>query len=304
MTSEQPADTAVPEDGPIAPEADPRQDEAHDRTATAPEVSVTEDPGERGLRDGERVLLIDRKRRRYLITLETDGEFHTHAGVVPHADLLGRPEGVIVRSNRGATFTAFRPTLSDFVLKMPRGAQVIYPKDLGPILMLADVFPGARVLESGVGSGALSMTLLRAGAHVTGYEIREDFAARARKNVEAFGGSELAEHYRIQVRDVYEGIDEQMLDRVVLDLPEPWLVVPHAERALRPGGILVAYTPAITQAVQLREALEDSGFELAETTEVLQRGWNIDGMSVRPDHRMVAHTGFLTHARLLPAPPR
>lgn len=254
--------------------------------------------------EGEQILLIDRKKRRYLVVLEAGGEFHSHAGVVSHADLVGAQEGVVVRSNRGVTFTAFRPTLSDFVLKMPRGAQVIYPKDLGPILLMADVFPGARVLESGVGSGALSMTLLRAGADVTGYEIREDFATRARKNVRAFGGDALLERYRIEVRDIYEGIDERGLDRILLDLPEPWRVVPHAEEALRPGGILLAYTPAITQAVQLREAMVDSGFELAETVEVLQRGWNIDGMSVRPDHRMVAHTGFLTHARLLPVPER
>ena len=255
---------------------------------------------DRSFRVDEQILLIDRKKRRYLVTLEDGGEFHTHSGFIPHADIIGAPEGVALRSTRGATFTAFRPTLSDFILKMPRGAQVIYPKDLGPILMLADIFPGARVLESGVGSGALSMTMLRAGAHVVGYELRADFAARARKNVEAFGGPALAEHYRIEERDCYEGIDETQLDRIVLDLPEPWQVVPHAEKALRPGGILVAYTPAITQAVQLRETLVDTGFELAETIEVLHRGWNIDGMSVRPDHRMVAHTGFLTHARLLP----
>jgi tRNA (adenine57-N1/adenine58-N1)-methyltransferase len=259
---------------------------------------------DRSFRAGEQILLIDRKKRRYLVTLEPGGEFHTHAGFVPHDNIIGAPEGAILRSTKGANFTGFRPTLSDFVLKMPRGAQVIYPKDLGPILMLADIFPGARVLESGVGSGALSMTLLRAGAHVTGYEIRDDFARRAVKNVKAFGGEELAEHYRVEVRDIYEGIDEVQVDRIVLDLPEPWQVVPHAETALRPGGILVAYTPAITQAVQLRERLVDSGFELAETMEVLHRGWNIDGMSVRPDHRMVAHTGFLTHARLLPTPDR
>ena len=145
------------------------------------------------------------------------------------------------------------------------------------------------------------MTLLRAGAHVTGYELREDFAARAVKNVRAFGGEALTEHYRVEVRDCYEGIDERNLDRVVLDLPEPWQVVSHAERALRPGGIIVAYTPTIIQAVQMRERMVESGFELAETIEILQRGWNIDGTSVRPDHRMVAHTGFLTHARLLPS---
>ena len=256
---------------------------------------------DRSFKVGEEILLIDRKKRRYLVALEAEGEFHTHSGFVPHGDIVGREEGAVVRTSRGATFTTFRPTLSDFVLKMPRGAQVIYPKDLGPILMLADIFPGARVLESGVGSGALSMTMLRAGAIVTGYEIRADFAARAHKNVIAFGGVGLTENYTVHERDCYEGIDEENLDRVVLDLPEPWLVVPHAEKALHPGGIIVAYTPTIIQAVQFRERLVDSDFELAETVEVLHRGWNIDGTSVRPDHRMVAHTGFLSHARLLPS---
>ena len=262
---------------------------------------TTDDLPDRSLRAGERVLLIDRKKRRYLVTLEDGGEFHTHSGFIPHAEIIGCQEGAALRSTRGATFSVFRPTLSDFVLKMPRGAQVIYPKDLGAILMQADIFPGARVLESGVGSGALSMTLLRAGAVVTGYELRGDFAARAVKNVESFCTPEMVGNYRVEERDCYAGIDERALDRIVLDLPEPWQVVPHAEEALRPGGILVAYTPAITQAVALRERLVDSGFELAETMEVLHRGWNIDGMSVRPDHRMVAHTGFLTHARLLPS---
>ncbi len=247
---------------------------------------------------GEKVLLVDSKQRRYLVTLVVGGEFHSHAGVVPHDSIIGAAEGLTARSTRGARFTAFRPTLADFVLKMPRGAQVIYPKDLGPILVLADIFPGARVLESGVGSGALSMTLLRAGAYVTGYELREEFAARARANVEGFLGADAAARYDVQVRDSYGGIDEVDLDRIVLDLPEPWQVVKHAERALHPGGLLVAYTPTIVQAAQLREALAQSAFALAETLEVLQRSWHIEGQSVRPDHRMVAHTGFLTAARL------
>jgi tRNA (adenine57-N1/adenine58-N1)-methyltransferase len=182
---------------------------------------------------------------------------------------------------------------------MPRGAQVIYPKDLGAILLLADIFPGARVLESGVGSGALSMTMLRAGADIVGYELREDFATRAQRNVAAFLGEDALGRYRVEQRDCYDGIDETDLDRVVLDLPEPWQVVKHAARALHAGGLLVAYTPQITQAVQLREALGESAFGLAETIEVLHRAWHIEGQSVRPDHRMVAHTGFLTHARLL-----
>jgi tRNA (adenine57-N1/adenine58-N1)-methyltransferase len=251
---------------------------------------------------GEQVLLIDTKKRRYLLTLAEGKEFHSHSGVVGHDAVIGAAEGTSFRSSHGMTYIAIRPTLADFVLKMPRGAQVIYPKDLGPILLHADIFPGARVLESGVGSGALSMTLLRAGAHVVGYELREDFASRAAKNVAQFLGDP-GDRYRVEHRDCYEGVDESDLDRIILDLPEPWQVVKHAARALHPGGILLAYTPQITQAVQLRETLAESAFGMAETIEVLQRGWHIEGQSVRPDHRMVAHTGFLTHARLLGSPP-
>lgn len=253
----------------------------------------------RPLAPGEKALLIDGKARRHLITLSDGGMFHTHSGIVPHDELIGRDEGVTVRTSSGARYLAVRPTLADFVLKMPRGAQVIYPKDLGPILMMADIFPGARVLEAGVGSGALSMTLVRAGAEVVGYEVRADFAARAQANVGSFLGGEALTRYRVEERDVYEGIDEIDLDRVVLDLPEPWQVVPLAEKALRPGGILVSYLPTIVQVVQLRAALAHSGFGMAQSSEVLVRGWHIEGQSVRPDHRMVAHTGFLTSARLL-----
>jgi tRNA (adenine57-N1/adenine58-N1)-methyltransferase len=248
---------------------------------------------------GDKVLLIDGKERRYLITLAEGGEFHSHTGVIAHADLIGAAEGSTFRSSRGSRFTAFRPTLSDFILKMPRGAQVIYPKDLGPILLLADIRPGVRVLESGVGSGALSMAMLRAGANIVGYELREEFADRAASNVRSFLGDEYASRYRIELRNCYDGIEEPELDRVVLDLPEPWQVVKHAERGLRSGGILVSYTPTIVQAAHLRETLEDSRFTMAETIEVLHRSWHIEGQSVRPDHRMVAHTGFLTCARLL-----
>ncbi len=260
---------------------------------------------------GERVLLVDSKRRRHLVTLVPGARFHTHAGIIEHDLVIGQVEGTSVRTGAGARYVALRPTLAELVLEMPRGAQVIYPKDLAAILMLADVYPGARVLEAGVGSGALSMALLRAGAQVVGYEIRPDFAARARKNVAALAGSGLAgselagaspEAYRVEERDVYEGINQSDLDRVILDLPEPWRVVGHAEGALRPGGILLAYLPSITQVTQLRDALSVSGFAMAETLEVLQRTWHVEGRSVRPDHRMVAHTGFLTHARLLVAP--
>ena len=256
----------------------------------------------RTLEAGERVLLFDTKGRRYLVRLEEGGEFHTHSGPVPHDLLIGAEEGTVVRSTRGARYTAVRPTLAEVVLKMPRGAQVIYPKDLGPILIMADVFPGARVFESGLGSGAMSMALLRAGAVVTGYELRPDFAARAQANVSGFLGASALEQYHVEVRDAYDGIDESGFDRVVLDLPEPWRLVKPAESALRPGGILVSYLPTIGQVGTLRDTLDRSGFGMAETVEVLQRSWHVEGQSVRPDHRMVAHTGFLTSARLLSPP--
>ncbi len=249
--------------------------------------------------EGEQILLIDSKKRRYLIELKAGGEFHTHVGAVLHDDLIGLADGSSLKSNRGGVFSTVRPTMSDFVLKMPRGAQVIYPKDLGPILMLADLFPGSQVFESGVGSGALSMTMLRAGANITGYEIREDFAERAKKNVKDALGEKALDQYDVLIRDAYEGIEEKDFDRMVLDLPEPWNVVPHAKTALRSGGIILAYTPSILQAAKFKEALEENGFALIETMEVMNRTWHIEGQAVRPDHRMVAHTAFLTHARLL-----
>lgn len=248
---------------------------------------------------GEFALVRDRKKRRYLVRLADDGEFHTHAGVIKHAEIIGAGEGIEVRSSGNAAYTFVRPTLIDYVLQMKRGAQIIYPKDLGPILILADIAPGVRVLESGVGSGALSIALLRGGATVVGYEIREDFAKVADTNVRAFVGPELSDRYTIEVRDIYEGIDETDLDRVVLDLAEPWQVVPHAAKALHVGGIFLSYLPTINQTAHLCEVLAGSQFGLIETIEILQRSWHIDGPSVRPDHRMVGHTGFLTVARLL-----
>ena len=244
----------------------------------------------------EAVLLVDARGRRHLVRLRPGASFHTHSGIVEHDRLIGRPDGVTVRSSGGARYVALRPTLAEFVLEMPRGAQIIYPKDLGAILMLADVYPGARVLEAGVGSGALSLAMLRAGADLVGYELRPEFAAIAKANVAAMG---LEVRYRVEGRDAYLGIEERSLDRIVLDLPEPWRVVGHAEQALRPGGLLVAYLPTINQTADLRQALSVSSFGLAETVEVLERRWHIEGRSVRPDHRMVAHTGCLTRARLL-----
>jgi len=249
---------------------------------------------------GEKALLLDTKKRRYMIDLIDDGEFHSHNGFVAHAEVIGNPEGVVVRSTKGSEYRVLRPTLEDFVVEMPRGAQVIYPKDLAPICMLADIGPGVRVFETGIGSGALSMTMLRYGADIVGYEIREDFANRARKNVGSFLGDSALERYEVHIADSYEGIDAGlgMFDRVVLDLPEPWNVVPNAEAVLQPGGLLVAYTPSITQAVQVRQALKGKWID-ARTIEVLHRGWHIEGQAVRPDHRMVAHTAFLSVARFL-----
>jgi tRNA (adenine57-N1/adenine58-N1)-methyltransferase len=260
----------------------------------------------RALAAGERVLLVDRKDRRYLVTLHPGRSFQSHAGVIEHDSVIGRSEGEEVEAHQrdgrvtsSARYLVLRPTLADVVVGMPRGAQVIYPKDLGAILVAADIFPGARVLEAGVGSGALSMAMLRAGAVITGYELRPDFAERARANVEAFLGPE--QPYSVLERDVYLGIETDGLDRVVLDLAEPWQVVTHAEKALAPGGIFLAYLPTINQTAELRGALERSAFAMAETFEILRRTWHIEGRSVRPDHRMVAHTGFITHARLLAA---
>lgn len=250
------------------------------------------------LSEGDLVQFLDNKGRRYQTILRSGDEFHSHSGYLAHDDVIGKPEGSRFQTTRGQRLVVLRPTLSDFIVKMPRGAQVIYPKDIGPILMLADLGPGMRVLESGVGSGALSIAMLRVGVRITGYELREDFAGRARNNVEQFLGSRTLDSYRVEIRDCYEGIDERDLDRIVLDLPEPWQVVKHAESALRCGGILLAYTPSVTQMSLLRETLATSRFFGAETVEVLQRGWYVEGQAVRPDHRMVAHTGFLTHARL------
>lgn len=248
--------------------------------------------------DGEKALFIDSKKRRYLVTLNAEGEFHSHAGFVPHTSVIGASPGVTVESTKGAKYVVVRPTLEDFVVEMPRGAQVIYPKDLAPICMLGDIHPGVRVFETGVGSGALSMTMLRWGAEVTGLELREDFMNRARANVRSFLGSDSLERYHVSLGDSYEEAPEGEFDRVVLDLPEPWRVVPTAERILVSGGILVAYTPSITQAAQVRESLGGAWFD-QRTLEVLHRTWHIEGMSVRPDHRMVAHTAFLTVARFV-----
>jgi tRNA (adenine57-N1/adenine58-N1)-methyltransferase len=257
------------------------------------------------LQPGEPVLLIDRKARRYLTTLKPGAVTDLRGGKLAHDALIGTAEGRYVASTRGETFLLLRPTLADYVLAMPRGAQVIYPKDLSVILLAADIYPGAAVLEAGTGSGALTMTLLRAvgpAGRVYSYEIREAFARTARQNIERYLGAVATLTMRAQ--DVYAGIPDRPLDRVLLDVPEPWRAVGHAAAALRPGGIFLSYLPTVPQTVQLVAALRASGaFALLETTETLLRPWTIEGPSVRPAHRMVAHTAFITTARRVERPP-
>ena len=252
------------------------------------------------LRDGDQVQLTDPKGRINTLTLQTGKQWHGHKGWIAHDEIIGRPEGIVVRSTGNIEYLVFRPLLQDFAVRMPRGAAVVYPKDAGQIVAMADIFPGARVVEAGAGSGALSCFLLRAvGEHgsLSSYERREDFAEVARKNVEKFFGGPHPS-WKLTVGALEDAITETDVDRVVLDLPEPWQVVPHAEQAMRPGGILVAYTPSVIQVSQLRDALAESRFFAAETVEIMQRGWYVENQAVRPDHRMVGHTGFLTHARL------
>lgn len=255
------------------------------------------------LKSGERIHLVDKKGRQYALTLKAGDTYHFSGQKIPHDDMIGRPDGTIVTLSGGRQMLALRPTFGEYVLKMPRGAQVLYPKDLALIPMWADVYPGARVFEAGTGSGALTMALLRAvgpqGLVVT-YEKREDFAKTARTNIDRYMGP-MPTLQSFQ-KSAYEGIDlledGVPFDRVVLDLPEPWQVVPHAAKALRSGGIYLSFVPTVPQVMQTVQALEQATvFGMIETFESLIRTWSIQGRSVRPDHRMVAHSGFLTVAR-------
>jgi tRNA (adenine57-N1/adenine58-N1)-methyltransferase catalytic subunit len=257
------------------------------------------------LRLGEAVLLVDLRRgKRHLVTLRAGQAFHSDRGFVPHDALVGLPEGTVAVTSRGARYLALRPTLAEYVLEMPRGAQIIYPKDLAAIALFADIGPGQTVVEAGLGSGALTLVLLRLvgpTGRVVSYETREEFARRAQRNIEARLGSTAP--LTVRAQDVYLGIAEDDVDRVVLDLPEPWRLVDAAAAALRAGGVFCAYVPTVPQAQRVHEALAaQPAFALVETFETLLRPWNIAGPSVRPAHRMVAHTGFLTLARRVQPP--
>jgi tRNA (adenine57-N1/adenine58-N1)-methyltransferase catalytic subunit len=249
---------------------------------------------------GERVLLVDQRGRRYLLRLAAGETWHSHGGGVAHDDLIGAYEGTLVRSPSGMVFRAFRPRMADFVLKMPRGAQVVYPKDVGPILVEADIHPGARVLEAGTGSGALTMALCRAvgpEGRVVSYDLRPEFQQNAAANVEAYLGK-LPEWLELRIGDVREVASTgETFNRVVLDLPEPWVVLGAVGTAIPAGAILAAYLPTTVQIQELVRGLQPAGYEHLETFEVLHRSWHVGDRSVRPDHRMVGHTGFITVAR-------
>ncbi len=253
-------------------------------------------------RPGDRVQLTDPKGRMHTITLAPDREFHTHRGLFRHEELIGRPEGWVVTNTAGVEYLALRPLLADYVLSMPRGAAVVYPKDAGQIVAMADIFPGARVVEAGVGSGALSMSLLRAvgdTGSLHSFERRADFAGIARGNVETFfGGPHPA--WTITVGDLAEELEDTDVDRVVLDMLAPWECLDAVGRALVPGGVLICYVATATQLSRVAEALRADGrFTEPAAWESMVRGWHLEGLAVRPQHRMVGHTGFLITARRL-----
>jgi tRNA (adenine57-N1/adenine58-N1)-methyltransferase len=258
------------------------------------------------LRVGERVQLTDPKGRLHTITLTVNGQFHTHRGMFAHTELIGAPEGTVVTNTAGVSYLALRPLLSDYVLSMPRGAAVVYPKDAGQVIAMADIYPGARVVEAGVGSGALSMSLLRAvgdGGYLHSIERREDFADIARGNVETFfAGPHPA--WRVSVGDLSEVLPATEpaagVDRVVLDMLAPWECLPAVAGALAPGGVLIGYVATASQLSRLAEQVRADGrFTEPSAWESLVRGWHLEGLAVRPQHRMVGHTGFLLTTRRL-----
>jgi tRNA (adenine57-N1/adenine58-N1)-methyltransferase len=252
------------------------------------------------LKENDAVLFIDRKARRYLKVLRP-GQKILIRGEIRSEELYGLEEGSRVKLSSGETFLVLRPTYADLIPHLPRAAQVIYPKDTGPLLVWGDVYAGVTVIEGGVGAGAFTIALLRAvgpQGRVISYELREDFAMRARRNVADFFGE--APQWELKLRDIYEGFDESGVDRVFIDLPEPGRALDVVARALRPGGVFVAYVPTVIQVKETVEALQQrSDFAEIESFETLLRHWQVKGMSVRPVHRMVAHSAFVIVARRL-----
>jgi tRNA (adenine57-N1/adenine58-N1)-methyltransferase len=246
------------------------------------------------------------KGRLNTITLEPGGEFHTHQGFVKHDELIGQPDGTVVESNNGVPYLALRPLLTDFVMSMPRGAAIIYPKDAAQILAQADIFPGATVVEAGVGSGALSLWLLRAigpQGRLLSFERREEFSDVARGNVGAFFGTEPA-NWSVTIGDLTDALptvaEPGTVDRVVLDMLAPWECLDVVAEALVPGGVVVCYVATVTQLSRVAEAIRATGlFTDPDSSETMVRGWHVEGLAVRPDHRMIGHTGFLLTARRL-----
>lgn len=276
-------------------------------TALPPDPPPSDDPAWSGvrrgpLRAGERVRLTDPKGRNHNISLESGKTFFTHKGAIAHDDLIGRSDGVVVTSSGGVEYLVLRPLLPEFVVSMPRGAAVVYPKDAAQIAVMADIFPGARVVEAGVGSGALTCTLLRAvGAEglVASYERREEFATIARRNVESFFGG-IHPAWRLRLGDLADDLVEHDVDRVLLDMLAPWECVPAVADALAPGGLVCAYVATTTQLSRFVETIrEHAGFTEPAAWESMVRGWHVEGLAVRPQHRMNGHTGFLVTARRL-----
>ena len=255
---------------------------------------------DRNFKYGDRVQLTDAKGKLYSITLTKGSEWYTHKGMLKHDDLVGIPEGSIVATNQDLKFQAFRPLLADYVLSMPRGATIVYPKDSAMILGVADIKPGIRVLEAGVGSGALSISLLRAIGEegmLHSVEIREDFAEISEKNVSSYFGGKPA-NWNLTIGALQDQTFEADFDRVVLDMLSPWECLDVASRALVPGGVFMAYVATTTQLSKIAEAIKESGnFTEPESSETIVRGWHHEGLAVRPQHRMIGHTGFLIFAR-------
>lgn len=249
---------------------------------------------------GDACLLFDQKGRRYLIELIAGAAFHHHHGALPHDEIIGIEEGSTLTTSLGKSLTMLRPRLADFALKMPRGAAVVYPKDTGAILVWADIRPGDTVVEAGTGSGALTMALSRAvgdAGRVITFEVRQDHAELAAKRIKGFFGA-VPTNIELRVGAVEDGQADLHPDRIVLDLPEPWHMVPVAAANLAPGGIFCCYLPTVPQVQTVRDAITATGAFLdVMTFETLMREWAVEGRSVRPSHRMIGHTGFITVAR-------